>query len=192
MTLKSRSVEIKEETVKNANTAIRVGGLLEDMTQQQPLVGFFDYNHGSGTQEYTSGDLFLINDGTGINTNKAFAPEGITDVWDSTLNQFSFSDLSLGDTIDLRLDLSITTTSPNQTVNTALRLGYGQAGSYDIPFTIDNQVKSVGTVRFVVFNSLYMGDVLTRDNPAKFVFKSDQAATITVSGWYVRIFKKSK
>ena len=192
MSIVDQALEIKNEVQEGANTAVRVGGLLESMTQIQPLMGFFDYNHGSGTQNYVTGDLVLINDATGVNTNKVYAPEGVTDVWNSTTNKFDFTDLSLGDTVDIRLDLNFTPSSPNQTVNVFLKLAVGTPGEYTIPFIVDNQIKTAINTRLVRFNGIYMGDSNTRDNPAEFIISSDDPGTVQVNGWYVRIFKKSK
>lgn len=191
-TLRDRANEIRKEIENNANTAERVGGLLEDILNQCPIMGLIDYNHGSGSQPYTSGELVLINDGTGQNTNKNYKPEGVNDIWDSIKNEFDFSELSLGDTVDIRLDMNVLTSSPNQTVDVVLRLAEGTPNAYDIPFIVDNDIKSVKNTRLVRFNGVYLGDSATKDNPAKFIFTSDDPATVTVNGWYVRIFKKSK
>jgi hypothetical protein len=50
-TLKQRALAIRNETVENANTAIRVGGLLTDMTDQFDTAfnNYFDFTSGSTT-----------------------------------------------------------------------------------------------------------------------------------------------
>jgi len=191
MSLKDDALIIKNEVSQGANTANRVGSMFENTLANVPVMGLFDYNHGSGTQSYTSGELVLINDGTGPFTNKLYIPEGVTEIWDTTNNKFDFTELSLGDTVDIRLDITITTTSPNQTIDINLRLGYGDVSAYDIPFAFAN-FKNSGTHPVNRFNGVYMGDALTLNNPAKFIFTSDASATISVAGWYVRIFKRSQ
>lgn len=192
MTLKSRATEIKVETVANANTAERVGGLLEDMTQQHYIMGVVDYNHGGSTQNYTSGEMVLINDETGVNTYKGGLPEGITDIWDKTTNTFDFSNLSINDTVNIRLDVNFTTTSPNQNVDIKLVLAQDTVAEYELPFIIDKTLKTAAPHRDIRFNGLYIGNEYTRDNPAQFVFSSDDTATVSVNGFYCNIFKKSK
>lgn len=53
--LLARALEIKTETVEQANTALRVGGLIEDMVQQYDM-GFLNYFffEGSYAQEITT------------------------------------------------------------------------------------------------------------------------------------------
>jgi hypothetical protein len=190
MSLKDRALEIKTETTIGANTAPRVGGLLEDILENSPLMGFFDYNNNGASQSYTNGDLILFNNGLGSFTNKTYKPEGINDIYNTTTNRFDFTNLSLGDTVFIRLDLNLDA-SNNQVVNCRLNLGEG-ANAYYIPFVSDRYYKTTGNKRIVEFNGIYMGDNNTKDNPAYFSFSSDNPATITVNGWYVEILKKSK
>lgn len=190
MSLKDDALTIKNETGEGLNTAPRVGGLFENILNNMPLMGFYDYNHGGGTQSYTSGDLVLQNDGLGTSTNKLYKPEGLIEIFNTTTNRFDFSNLSLGDVVNIRLDLNLDI-SNNQVVHCRLNLGEG-GGEYYIPFVSDRYYKTAGNKRIVEFNSIYMGDTNTKDNPAYFSFSSDNGSTITVNGWYVNIFKKSK
>ena len=153
--------------------------------------GFFDYDHGGGTQSYTGGAaaLKLLNDEAGTSTNKSYPPPGVTDVWDATANEFDWSELAFGDMVDIRLDLSVTTTAIDQTVDVDLRVGVGSGSEYLIPF-IQNEFKAAGTYKVVRFNGIYMGDATTRDFPAYFEFMSDDNATIQVNGWYTRVIRR--
>ena len=153
-------------------------------------IGFADYNDAAtGTTPInvpgTLTDVDLTNDEQGSFTNKNYLPVGITDIWDAVTNRFDFSDLKLGDMVDIRLDLDVTTTSPNQLVEIDLVVAEG-AGTYNIPF-IDNVYKNAGTQRVNRYNGLYMGDLNTQANPAKFVIRSDDTATVRVNGWYTKI-----
>ena len=99
---------------------------------------FFDYNDAataSSPLAVVGGAPFLAlpNDGLGANTNKAFAPSTVTEVWDAATGQFDWAELELGDTIDLRVDVEVTTSTPNQLVDIELFLGVG-AAEYSIPF----------------------------------------------------------
>lgn len=190
MSLKDNALVIKNETEIASNTAQRIGGMFEGVLDNSPLMGFFDYNHSGSTQSYTSGELILLNDGLGSSTNKNYKPENIDEIYDTITNRFDFSNLSLGDTLTIRLDLNVDV-SNNQVIHCFLNVGENGA-PYKLPFVSDRYYKSTGNKRVVEFNGVYMGDDNTRSNPAYFSFTSDTTATITVNGWYVKIFKKSK
>ncbi len=155
--------------------------------------GFFDYNDlttQSTAISVTGGAGFvnITNDEAGPNTNKLFPPTGITDVWDSTAMEFDWTQLKLGDMVDIRVDLTVTTTSPNQTIDLRLFLGVG-GSEYSIPFE-EAIVKSSGTFIVNRFNGIYMGDTNTLNNPGEFRIASDGNATVVVTGWYCKIIKR--
>jgi hypothetical protein len=162
--------------------------------ERKEVFGVYDYND-LATQttplNYTGVDPFYItNDGLGISTNKTYKLTGIDDVYNTTTNAFDFSGLELGDTVDIRLDLDITTNSPSQVVKVIIELGIG-ASPYQLTFSPDKNYKSTGTyLNQTYFNSIYIGDSNTKDNEAKFIFESDDNATIVVNGWYVRTNKR--
>lgn len=133
-------------------------------------------------------DVDITNDGLGPFTNKTYAPVGVTDIWNSNTNLFDFSELSLGDMIDIRLDLTVTTTSPNQLVEIDLILGIG-GGQYSIPFS-RNVYKNASAQNVNRYNGIYMGDSNTLNNAAKFVARSDSPALVAVNGWYCKILKR--
>lgn len=157
--------------------------------------GVYDYNDLatattpiSVPNTYTYVDL--TNDENGTYTNKTYALTTVTDVWDSATNTFDWSGLELGDTVDIRLDIEVTTTSPNQLVDIDLEMASGSGGSYDILF-FKGVFKNAGANDVNRFNSIYMGDLTTRDNPAKFKIRSDDTASVVVRGWYVRVNKRN-
>lgn len=153
--------------------------------------GFFDYNHGGGTQSYTggSGDLILLNDEAGPNTQKDYAPPGVTDLWDASTNRLDFSELELADMVGIRIDIDVTTTATNQEFELALNLAIGTGIAYTIPLTL-RQVKAASTKRIGVMTEVYVGNVETRDNPGSIVFSSPSNATIQVRGWYIRAIQR--
>jgi hypothetical protein len=66
MSLKNRSLQIKNETVTNANSASRVGGLLEDMNDQfdTAYANYFDFDSASVTNITTAGQWVKLNTDT--------------------------------------------------------------------------------------------------------------------------------
>ena len=81
----------------------------------------------------------------------------------SVCDTFDWSDLKLGDAIDIRLDISLTTLSVNTTVEVDLQLGTG-GGAYKIPFVTDADFKTAAVHTVNKFNGIYMGDTGTLDN----------------------------
>jgi len=153
--------------------------------------GFVDYNDlaSLSTPLDIPGTGVLVtvpNDTLGPFTNELFLPSGITSIFSS--NQFNWSQLQLGDTVDIRLDLKLTTISPNTEVACSLFLAIG-GNEYEIPFITDSNFKSVGDHSLIRFNSVYIGDGNTLNNPAEFRFKSDSNCSVTVNGWYCKILR---
>ncbi len=157
--------------------------------------GVYDYNDLATTTTPislpTPGTFVNItNDAAGAFTNTTYALPGISNLWITGSQRFNWTPLSLGDTVDIRLDLTLTSTTVNQTFDIALFLAAGTGGEYQIPWAVEKIFKSAGTRKFIEFSSIYMGDANTRDNPALFKIKSDAAATVVVNGWYVRVTKR--
>lgn len=153
--------------------------------------GVYDYNDlGTATVALvvpnTGAWVDVPNDGGGAFTNKTYALPGVADIWDAGNGVFDFSGLQLGDTVDIRLDLTVTTSSPNAEIGVDLFIANGEAGQYQIEFA-SPIFKAVGTHPVVVFSGIYMGDDNTRLNDALFKIKSDDTLAVKVNGWYVRV-----
>ncbi len=154
--------------------------------------GFADYNDSttSGTPISLSAGVptVLTNDGAGAFTNKTYIPTGVTDVWDD-VDSFDWSDLELGDMLDIRMDIFLTTGSPNTTVEVDLHLGTG-VGAYTIPFVTDADFKDAGTHTINKYNGIYMGDTNTLNNGGQFKITCDKNSTAVVNGWYIKIIRR--
>lgn len=105
--------------------------------------GFIDYSHSGTTQSYVSGDLKLLNDGAGAYTLKTFAPLGVTELWNTTTNQFDFTQLEIGDEVTIRTDGQATTTENNQIFGTKINMSIGAN-----PYTLE---KGKQVVRDLLF-----------------------------------------
>jgi hypothetical protein len=155
--------------------------------------GFFDYNDltTQGTPIIVSADtpIILTNDGAGPFTNTAYKPIGVTDVWSAGTDTFDWSELKLGDMVDIRLDLDVTTTLNNTEVKVDLQLAIG-GFQYHIPWVLSENFKTAGTHKINTYNGIYMGDTNTLDNPARFEIVSDTDCTVVVNGWYVKIIQR--
>lgn len=155
--------------------------------------GFFDYNDlatATAPISVTGGAGFVVmtNDGLGANTLKTYKPASVGEIFNTSTGQFDFTDLSLGDMIDIRFDLEITTTSPNQDIELDMFFGVGVA-EYELP-VFSGSIKSAGAHEINRFNGYYMGDTLTKDNPAELRLSSLDDCSVIVRGWYVKIIKR--
>lgn len=158
-----------------------------------PRIGFYDYNDSAtattpiSLTANTWADL--TNNGLGPFTILDHGLEGITSIWNTSTNRFDFSDLNLGDMLDIRVDVQVTTTAPNQTVDLHLTMGYGSAGQYDLPIVTDQQFKSVGVKNVIRQQTFYIGHLESKNNPAILSIRSDASASVRVNGWYIRVMK---
>lgn len=156
--------------------------------------GWADYNDNatSGTPLSVTGGgaaVVLTNDTLGTYTNTSNLPDGVTSLWNPSTNKFVWTDLKIGDMVDIRIDITITTASSNTSVNVLLHLGAG-GGAYTIPFIQEHNFKTSGTHQITRFNSIYMGDSNTLNNGGQFKITADSNCTVTVNGWYVRCIRK--
>jgi len=151
--------------------------------------GWFNYHDattpGTPISVTAATPTLLTNDAAGSLTLKTYAPSGVTDIWDPSNNRFYFSDLKLGDTIDIRFNVDVTTTVVNTQITVNLNLG--SAFPYSIPFITATNYKAAGTYGVIRFNSIYMGNTDTLNNYGQFYFTADQNCTVVVYGWYCRI-----
>lgn len=154
--------------------------------------GFYDYNHSSAVGQLLSPALTfvpLVNDGAGANTNLTYAVPGVAHVWNTVTNQMDFTLLENGDTIDLRVDVEVTTTGANHEVVLAWELGIG-GFNYTLQILRQN-FKVAGTYIMTVLHSAYIGDDNTRLNPAEIQMLSDDASdSVAVNGFYIRVNKR--
>lgn len=131
----------------------------------------------------------LTNDGLGPNTNTTYSLAGLDDIWDTTTNRFTFNDgskLSLGDTVDIRFDIDVVTTSVNTEISLSIEMAEGGT-PYQLSIVPPTNFKVAGTHKLVGVLSIYMGDTNTLNNPARVLASADDTgATVRVNGWYVR------
>ena len=135
-------------------------------------------------------EVDIPNDGAGPFTNILYPPEGVTEVWDSVGQSFDWSELSLGDMIDIRLALVVTTSSINTAISVDLHLGSG-GSAYSIPFITSTNFKSTGEYILLRFNSIYMGNTDTLNSGGVFKISSDNNISYKVTGWYCKVIKRT-
>jgi hypothetical protein len=144
--------------------------------------GIYDYDNALSAQSFTGTPIVLQNDDDGANSYKNVIP-GVVEIFNSSTHEFNFSDLQIGDYIQIRVDLAVTTTSANQEINVYLDLAQGTASNYQI--SLGRRFFKTATTHNItdIVNFVYMGNVATKDNPAQMMFNSDANATVLVNGW---------
>ena len=153
--------------------------------------GVYDYNDlgtSSSPIALTSANTQyeMTNDGLGVFTNKDFILPGVSDLWNSSTDRFDFSGLSLGDTVDIRVDFTVTISTTNTVVDFALELGLG-GSPYQVEVMSPVNFKTVQAYSMVHWQGVYMGDTNTLQNPAKLLARADKTGvSVVVNGWYVR------
>ena len=159
-----------------------------------PNFGVYDYNDAATAVTPIAVApatwVALPNDELGPFTNKTYAHPDVPDVWDSSAGAFDFTSLVLGDTVDIRLDIDLTTTSQNQEFSVSLFVDDGGGGEYEIPFVVEAQYKTAGTRKIEAFNGIYMGDATTLNGASRFRVQSDSSCSVVVNGWYCRAMKR--
>lgn len=149
--------------------------------------GWQDWNHNGSSQTLTTGGTFyqLENDGAGSYSSTTYKVSGHGNIWDTSSDQFDFSDLSVGDEVTVRLDFEVTTTGANSVISTRLELSIGSSPFY--LYLPDQQFKSSGTYNYTVTKPFYIGSTAVRDNPAEVQMSSDNSGdSVLVKGWYVK------
>lgn len=157
-------------------------------------VGYFDYNdsatHTTPLTFVSNTPLKLTNDTLGANTNTSENPYGVSYVWNSSVNQFDFSQLSIGDTIDIRVQVQVTTTTANQKFRITAKFGIGSVAQFENTI-LSSQVKTAGLEEISFVAPFYIGSTYIKDFPAELYITSDNGGTVIVDGWYVRILRKN-
>jgi hypothetical protein len=176
-----------------------VGGYTVEPIRPRPgqvSQGIYDYNDLAtattpipltvpGTQ------YVMTNDALGPYTLLDYALPGLTTVWDATTNTFNWVSggdvLALGDTVDIRFDLEVTTTAVNTAISGVLEIG--QDGTPEqLPILPSSNFKVAGTYNLIRWFGIYMGGDSTLNFPAQVLLSADTAgATVKVNGWYVRV-----
>jgi hypothetical protein len=133
----------------------------------------------------------LTNDGLGVDTNTAYLPiggNGITQLWNTSSNGFDFSDLNVGDMLEIRMDIDVIIVSNNTAVDVNLHMGSG--GTVIVPFISQQNFKTTGTFEVIRYMGLYIGSTDIRDTLAQLKISADNNCTCIVNGWYIKATRR--
>jgi hypothetical protein len=156
------------------------GGTIADLSDVYSH-GIEDYNSTDGSQSISNGShTTLVNNGLGAFTNLTYKIPGRANMWDTGTDrlQFDVAGLVLGDTVEIRMDLLITTSGANRDITFGLTLA---EGGFPYDLTVGTlPFKNAGTYSIVKWISVYMGDTNTLENPALIWIESDGAGDSVV------------
>ena len=158
-------------------------------------IGWWDYNDTAtaGTPiALTLANTYydLTNNALGANTNTAYRLSTVANIWNTGTNRFDFTGLALGDVVEVRIDIDVTTTSANTAIRVDLELGVGQPGAFILPIVLPINIKTASTNKIVMSRKFYVGSSLIKDNPARIRAQADTTgATVRVNGWFVDVVK---
>ena len=129
---------------------------------------------------------YLTNNSLGSSTT-SYNPEANAKLWNQTTGKFDFTSLKIGDIVEIRGDISVTTTAVNQEIDILFSLAEGTVGPYELNINhACYKVASSGNAVTFMFR-IYIGSEATRTGGARFAFESADNATIVVNGWFYSI-----
>lgn len=190
-TSKDSNINVLETSAQTMASTLN-GATISDETVRMGMQDYADATTSGTPISVTSGGGFvaLTNDGAGAGTNKTFKVAGIGELWDTSGQVFDWTDMELGDQVNIRLNIRVTTTGANQVVSVKMVAAIGGT-PYDI-FWQSSYYKTSGLQDPIVKTSLvYMGDANTLNNGARFEVESDGNCTVEVIGWAIQHFVRN-
>ncbi len=157
-------------------------------------VGSFNYNdlatHTSPITVTASVEAKLTNDTEGLYTDITLAPFGVSSTWNPATNQFDFSQLSVGDWVDLRTDILIDLVGTNTSYKLYLKMAVGSGAEWTLNIH-NGERKTTTEFNEVHYLGFVIGNIETKDYPAELWILTDANATIKVNGWLAKIVRKN-
>jgi hypothetical protein len=137
------------------------------------------------THGANSTTTFLTNDGASSSTT-SYNPDSKAALWNTATNKFDFTSLKIGDTVEFRIDIVIANAAA-QEINLVMDIGEGVGGAYSLNVNHTYFKTASSGDQITAMFRIYMGDEVTRANPARFRLTSIAATTIVVNGWFYQI-----
>jgi hypothetical protein len=150
--------------------------------------GYAVYEDSKVTTTTLAAGVFTIipNDALGTNTTNAYLPLGVTNLWNAGTSSFDFSELAVGDAVEMRNIVQPTTTSNNTEIELDLFLGSGGA-QYKVPFITTQNFQFAGLFEATRYTSFPIRDEDTRTSPAQFKAIADKNCTLQTDDFFVKV-----
>ena len=141
----------------------------------------------ASTLTLTAGVLTVVpNDAAGATTTNAYLPLGVTNLWNAGTSSFDFSELAVGDAVEIRLLVQPTTINNNTEIELDLFLGSG-VNQYKVPFITTQNFQFAGTFEATRYTSFPIRDEDTRISPAQFKAVADKNCTLQTDDFFVKV-----
>ena len=174
------------------------GGLTERAelgSLHKDKVGFYNYDNTLAAQTITANGTWqkLDNNVLGPLTMTQYRPTSMDEagIWDPVTNQFDFSQLSLGDQIQIRVDVDVTPGSNSQDIDARLLFDIGGA---EFGLMVGHMIpKTTATIlNHIDYVGMFMGSAGVLANPAEIQVRADSGGDVTVNvhGWYVSLIRR--
>ena len=129
----------------------------------------------------------LPNNGEGMFTNTSYLPESVGTLMDTSTGAFDFSGLSLGDTVYIRNDYTVSPTLNGTHLSVRYLLGQ-EDSQYTLEKAITTLSDGARTYRISLgIDMIYMGDDNTRNNPVYLQVLVSEEATIRNNGSVIHV-----
>ena len=150
--------------------------------------GYAVYEDSKVTTTTLAAGVFTVipNDALGTNTTNAYLPLGVTNLWNAGTSSFDFSELAVGDAVEMRIIVQPTTTSNNTEIELDLFLGSGGA-QYKVPFITTQNFQFAGLFEATRYTSFPIRDEDTRTSPAQFKAIADKNCTLQTDDFFVKV-----
>lgn len=162
-----------------------------EIEEIQGSQGFVDYNDAATgvTPIVVTANTWtkLTNDKLGPFTKIDALPANVTNIWNSSLHQFNFTELPVNATMEGRFDIVVTTTAANQTIDLSAFVAIGSPSAFEFPLLSSMHFKTSGTYKLTAYNAMYIGSNDVKNYPTEIKIKSDSNCTVRVNGWYIRM-----
>ena len=156
--------------------------------QASKKIGFLDYGHNGPNVSLVANTWTDVpNDGAGGSTNKLYPPDGVTELLDPNTGYLDFSQISIGDQINVRNHIAVTPNTNNSLLEVRYVLGQGP-GQYTLLFWSERLDSGSGQPyeRVIPF-PIYMGDANTQGGAGKLQVKLSTNGTLDNKGSYIQI-----
>ena len=128
----------------------------------------------------------LPNNALGSNTTNSYLPLGVTNLWNAGTSSFDFTELAVGDAVELRLLVEPTTASNNTQIELDLYLGSG-VNQYKVPFITTQNFQFAGLFEATRYTSFPIRNEDTRTSPAQFKVIANKDCTMQTDDFLVKV-----
>ena len=181
-----------KQTIPNSGLWSSIASIFNSMFTElfnRRSIGVYNYDDGQTTviNIAAPNTFYNITNADSGGQSLKYPVNGIAEIYNTTTQAFDFSLLANGDTVEIRFDALLTSTSVNQDFDIFLYLADDTGTPIPVPYVVKQSFKTAGTYQVIRYSGSFMGSDLVRLNEARFKVRSSDAGSLTVNGWYVKV-----